>query len=717
MKINRVTHPKFFLCLCWVCLLVIVTLTSPADGARVTGEEGVTPAVPVSESSQKMSAREAPPTEPSGRRMPPQETKEAPAPDEKREVTQESKSSGKAKKNEDQKVGEKDARVTIDFENVEIPVLVKFISELTGKNFVIDKAVRGKVTIVSPTKISVDEAYKVFESVLEVHGYTAVPAGNIIKIVPAAEARSKNVETLLKEEATGPEDKVVTQLIPLRYANPDELKKLFAPMISKSSVMVAYPPSRTLIITDVLSNIKRILKITEAIDVEGVGEEISVIPLKSATAADLAKSLSTVFQKRARRAQATGADETEVRVVADERTNSLIVLASEEESRKIKRLVSLLDREPLKGEGDIRVYYLKHANAENLTKVLVSLPSKETAKTHQGKAPVISKEAHIVADKATNSLVITANKDDYRVLEGVIQKLDIPRMMVYIEALIMEVNVTKNFDLGVEWEGLKTFSYGGKQGGVFGGSSGGSDYKNLSNIFSDTPTLPSGFSLGVIGEAIEIGGIKFPNLAAVLHAYQQDQDVHILSTPQILTTDNEEAEITVGKNVPYVVRQETTQAELDYSSYEYKDVGVTLKVTPQISQNRLVRLDIYQEVTRLIDTEGLSKGRPTTYKRLAKTTVIVADANTVVIGGLIGDDTTDTNYRVPCLANIPGLGWLFRSEYKKREKTNLFVFLTPHIIQNPSESRKIYQEKKDQIERIKEGVIKMYGEERMPATK
>lgn len=698
-------------------MLAMMTMASPANGARVTGEEGVTPAVPVSASPQETSAQKASPTKRPDKILSGPEAKKEPAPDTKKRVTQNSESPGKTTEKEPQKVREKDAGVTIDFENVEIPVLVKFISELTGKNFVIDKAVRGKVTIVSPTKISVDEAYKVFESVLEVHGYTAVPAGNIIKIVPAAEARSKNVETLLNEESTGPEDKVVTQLIPLRYANPDELKKLFAPMISKSSVMVAYPPSRTLIITDVLSNIKRILKITEAIDVKGVGEEISVIPLKSATAVDLAKSLSTVFQRRAMRAKASGSDEPEVRVVADERTNSLIVLAAEEESRKIKKLVSLLDREPLKGEGAIRVYYLKHANAENLTKVLSSLPSKQSAKTNQGKAPVISKEAHIVADKATNSLVITANKDDYRVLEGVIKKLDIPRMMVYIEALIMEVNVTKNFELGVEWEGVKTFSYDGKEGGVFGGSSGGSDYKGLSNIFSDTPKLPNGFSLGVIGQAIEIGGIKFPNLAAVLHAYQEDQDVHILSTPQILTTDNEEAEITVGKNVPYVVRQETTDAELDYSSYEYKDVGVTLKITPQISQNRLVRLNIYQEVTRLIDTEGLSEGRPTTYKRLAKTTVVVADANTVVIGGLIGDDTTNTNYRVPCLANIPGLGWLFRSEAKKREKTNLFVFLTPHIIQNPSESREIYQEKKDQIERIKEGVIKMYGEERIPAPK
>jgi len=249
------------------------------------------------------------------------------------------------------------------------------------------------------------------------------------------------------------------------------LKKLFTPLISKSSVIVSYSPTRTLIVTDVLSNIKRLLHITKAIDVEGVGEEISVMPLEYATATVLAKSLGTVFQKRAVRAKSTLRGEVVIKIVPDERTNSLILLASEDDTVKIKRLVKLLDREPPRGEGDIRVYYLQHANAEDLTKVLTSLPSKQTAGAKKGKTPVISKEARIVADKATNSLVIMATKDDYRVLEEVITKLDIPRLMVYIEALIMEVNVEKDFSLGVEWEGIKTFSYDGKNAGVFAGSS------------------------------------------------------------------------------------------------------------------------------------------------------------------------------------------------------------------------------------------------------
>ncbi|MBW2708928.1 MAG: type II secretion system secretin GspD, partial [Deltaproteobacteria bacterium] len=666
-----------FFCVVWVSIGCFMA-PAPASGARVTGDKGVAPAIPAQAVQNRKPASPTP--------------VKAPVPVRKEESKPKS--------------DEPEPAVTIDFDQVDIPIFIKFISELTGKNFVIDKGVRGKVTIISPNKISVGEAYKVFESVLEVHGFTTVPSGNIIKIVPAASARTMSVETRLQRETLDSEDKVVTQLIPLRYAEPDELKKLFAPFISKSSVMVSYPPTRTLIVTDVQSNIKRLMGLARAIDVEGVGEEITVIPLEHAGAAALAKSLNTVFARQAVKRKRAAGPQTVTKIVADERTNSLVVVSSEDNAAKIRKLVKLLDKEAPRGQGDIHVYYLQHANAEDLTKVLTSLPSKKSESKNKGKAPILSKEARIVADPATNSLVIMADKDDYLVLEAVIQKLDIPRMMVFIEALFMEVNVDKEFNLGVEWQGIKTFSYDGKNAGAFAGSSP-SSFSTLGGIAKGA--LPSGFSMGVISEAIEIAGVKFPNLAAVVNAYQQDRDVHILSTPQILTTDNEEAVIMVGKNVPYQVRDETTKAELDYSSYEYKDVGVTLKITPQISQERFVRLKIYEEVTRLVDDRVLNTtGRPETWKRLAQTTVIVKDAHTVVIGGLIGDETTTTDYKVPCLGDLPLLGWMFKGTRKKHQKTNLFIFLTPHIIQNPAEARKIYLDKKDQIDRIKEGVIKMY---------
>ena len=680
--------------LSFLCIAVLLFSGScPALGARLAGEEGVISVVPTPSQPEKKLA----PVKPATEKKQPQAKVKVPA--EKR-ITQKKKVSLKQ---------EPDIRyVTIDFDSVDIGLFIKFISELTGKNFVVDKGVKGKVTIISPTKISANEAYKVFESVLDVHGFTTVPAGSIIKIVPALHARSKNIETRLREEAIIPEDKVVTQLIPLAFANPVELKKLFSPLISKSSLIVSYPPTRMLIVTDVLSNIKRLLNIVEAIDVKGIGEEISVIPLEHATASLLSKPLVSIFQKATQRAKKGASIGPVVRIMSDERTNSLIILATEDDTLRVKELIELLDKEIPRGEGDIHVYYLNNANAEELVKVLMAIPPKTTEAPKKGKAPVISREVQIVADKATNSLVITAKKDDFLVLEEVIKKLDVPRPMVYIEALLMEVDVTKTFDLGVEWQAAETIgSHDGRDIAAFGASTLGTSIFPTVSATTGIVNFPTGFSLGVLGEAITIGGISFPNIGAVIRAYKADSDVHILQTPQIMTTDNEEAEILVAKNIPYLTRQETSEAGLDYSNYEYKDVGVTLNITPQINQERFVRLKITQEVSQVIKEES-ALGLPTTLKRVTKTTVVVKDGNTLVIGGLIDETLSQGRTSVPCLGDIPGLGWLFRSASSSGGKTNLFVFLTPHIVENPEEAKKVYKEKKEQIEGIKEGVIKMY---------
>ncbi|MBW2483843.1 MAG: type II secretion system secretin GspD, partial [Deltaproteobacteria bacterium] len=562
--------------------------------------------------------------------------------------------------------GEPERFVTIDFENVDINLFIKYISELTGKNFIIDKSVRGNVTIVSPTKISVDEAYKVFESVLEVQDFTTVQAGSVIKIIPAADARSKNIETGYKHETVEITDKIVTQLIPLKYADPEELKKLFTPLVSKNSVVIAYPATNLLIVTDVLSNINRLLQIIKQIDVEENVSEITVIPIVNATASEVAQTLDTIFEgssaRRAptartaatrRRAPAPAApDEAgpalgEVKIIADERTNSLIVIASAYDTAKVKSLVAILDKDIPRGSGNINVYYLQHANAEDLTKVLMALPEQTADQPgEKGKAPVISKEVQIVADQPTNSLVITANKEDYAVLENVIKQLDIPRRMVYLEALIMEVNADKDFSVGVEWIGA--FTYGNDNGIVFGGSRGG-DSSTIPSL--ENPSLPKGLTMGVINDFIEINGQTFPSISAILNAYKNDDDVHIISTPQILTTDNEEAEIKVGQNVPYITSQNTTAANQDYTNYEYKDVGTTLKITPQINQENIVRLQVYVEVIRLKDVSITNT--PTTFKRTAQTTVIINDNNTLVLGGIIGDDVQDSVYKIPLLGDIP----------------------------------------------------------------
>jgi general secretion pathway protein D len=291
----------------------------------------------------------------------------------------------------------------------------------------------------------------------------------------------------------------------------------------------------------------------------------------------------------------------------------------------------------------------------------------------------------------------------------VIKKLDIFRRMVYIEALFMEVSVSKDFRLGVSWRvgkdiGRYDDSY---DVGAFASSAllpGGLDEDDEGNI-----NIPAGLALGVLGEGIRIGDRIFPSIGALIQAFQGDSDIHILSTPQIMTTDNEEAEIVVAENIPFITRLETTSTtERDYSAYEFKDVGVTLNITPQINQERFVRLKIFQEVSQVVPDESTPLGLLTTLKRQTKTTVVIKDGHTIVIGGLVGETLSEGTSKVPCLGNIPGLGWLFKSFGSSGGKTNLYIFITPHIIENPEEAKEVYQEKKDQIEGIEEGVIKMY---------
>ncbi|MDY6792009.1 MAG: type II secretion system secretin GspD [Thermodesulfobacteriota bacterium] len=592
--------------------------------------------------------------------------------------------------------------ISIDFNSVDINVFIKFISELTGKNFVVDNKVKGKVTVISPSKISVKEAYKVFESVLEVHGYATVAAGKVIKIIPSPQARTKNIKTLLKESAASPEDKIITQIITLKYANASEIKKLFTPLVSKSSVVLAYSPTNMLIVTDFHSNIIRLIRILKAIDVAGIGHEISVIPLEFADAEKLVKILSSVFQPK--KAARKGASERTITLIADDRTNTVVLLASEVDSLRVRSLISMLDKPTPKDKGKIRVYYLEHATAEELATVLQAQTSgKSKTAAKGGKAPLLSGQATITADKATNSLIIMADNEDYQILEGIIKKLDIPRAMVFIECLIMEVNTNKDFKLGTEWRGFGEAHHDDKDGAAGGGFSG-DEATSLAGLAA-TGALPSGFSLGVFGEAINISGIDFPTIAAIIEVYKKDKDVQIISTPQLLTTDNEEAKIYVGKNIPFQTRSTAEGGTETYSSYEYRDVGTSLKITPQISQDGMVRLAISQEVARL---ESTTDFRPTTLKRTIDTTVIVDDNSTVVIGGLIDDSFSKTEYKVPILGDIPLLGWLFKSRKKGREKTNLFVFLTPHVINNRADAQKLYNQKKEKISEVEKGSIKMY---------
>lgn len=609
--------------------------------------------------------------------------------------------------------------ITIDFNNVDIHLFIKYISELTGKNFIVDKAVQGNVTIISPTKISEDEAYQLFESVLEVNGFATVPAGSAIKILPASRALTQNTSTIRHGEPSPPEDKIVTQLIPLRYTTPEEMKKVLAPLVSKTSVVIAHTQSGMLIVTETLSNIQKLLTIIDSLDVPLSDEEIEVIPLRYASASVAATSINALFPQSG--AAAKTAQNTTLKVVAYEPNNSIILVASPMHSARVKRLLAMMDTEMKQNEGNIHVVYLQHATAKELATVLTALPGQQSSDpAHKGEMPAISKDVKIMPDTETNSLIITASRAEFRELENVIRKLDIPRRMVYLEALIMEVDADSTFNVGVNWLGVGNYDSG--DGHIltgFGGTGGSSLSGVIGSKLGDSgglsassdPTIGAGFSIGVLHQGIEIGGVTFPNIAAILKAYKGDSHVNVIATPQILTTDNKKAEISVGENVPYLTR---TQAAIDsttgssgltndyqsigYQNYEYKDIATKLTITPQINQADILRLEITTEVSKLKD--GSESDKPTTFKRTATTTVLVKDNNTIVIGGIIGQDETESENKVPLLGDIPGIGWLFKEKNKRVMKTNMFIFITPRIIKNPGDMEGVTSIKTDAVEKF-----------------
>jgi len=590
--------------------------------------------------------------------------------------------------------------ITINFDSVDIRLFIKYISELTGKNFIIDKTVKGTVSIISPTRISEEEAYQVFESVLSVNGFTTIKSGAMVKIMPTVRARTENIDTLHHGKSSTPEDRIVTQLIPLTHTTPGEMKKVLAPLISKTSVVIAHTQSGMLIVTDMLSNIQKLLSIIESLDVDYTSDEMEVIPLEYATASTLATTINTIFRRAGTQKKGTALSNT-MKVVPYDRINAIILLASPGDILRVKRLIAMLDTKPEKDEGNIQVVYLQHARAQELATVLTALPGQlqADAKGPQ-KTPSISKNVKIMPDEETNSLIITASRSEFKALESVIKKLDIPRRMVYLEALILEVDTDTSFDVGVKWIGGGSFS--DNTGAVLSGF-GGADGFSMDGAITTADGIAAvgrGFSLGILKQGIEIGGITFPNIAAVLKAFKNKSSINIIATPQILTTDNKQADISVGENIPYLSTANTADtSERGYENYEYRDVATHLTITPQINQADTLRLEISTEVSKI---KSLGEGgvRPTTFKRTANTTVLVQDGETIVIGGIIGHDATEGGSQIPLLGDIPILGWLFKTHSTSHRKTNMFIFITPHIVKNPADITRITMTKEEQLDKV-----------------
>ncbi len=582
-------------------------------------------------------------------------------------------------------VADNQKSISINFDSVDLRAFIKYISQVTGKNFVIDDAVKGTVTVISPQPLSLDEVYRVFESVLEVNGYTALPTENFVKIVPAKTSRSRSMPLVEGKQAErSPEDRMVTQVVPLQNIRSPELRKVLAPLVSPDGLIADYADTNSLIIADYRPNIQRVIGIINQLDLPSAKTSLYLFPLKHASASKLAQKIEKLLSQETRKEGGGGG--SRFNVVPEERTNSLIVMAEPEYVGQIKTLLLKLDVPNRVEQGNLRVYKLQHADAENLSKVLNELFTKGASAggADANKAPAISASFNFVADKTTNSLLVTASPEDFAFVDQVIKKLDTPRKQVYVEALIMEVTTDKSVSFGVNINvANRQKDLGdGKYGGLIFGSSNPSGYESLYNS-SGAFVPPTGGSLGALAFPVKIGEVIYSNLQAMINAAKTDNSFNIIATPQLMTLDNEEATITVAENRPYLTSQDVGQSTTDrpYQRFDYKDVGTTLKVTPQINEGEAIKLKIKQETSRIDDTVTKETGtlQPTTRKRVTETTVMCQNGQTIVLSGLIGKSRNEGNSKVPGLGDVPILGWLFKNKSVADQRTNLYVFITPRI--------------------------------------
>ncbi len=625
-------------------------------------------------------------------------------------------------------------RVTMDFKDVDIEELVKTISKLTGRNFMIDERVRGKVTIISPTPLSIEEAYRVFLAALEFRNLTIVQTGPIYKVVPLQNAIKNPTDISSGKGALAAREQFVTRIVQLSYVDANEVSNLLKQFSSSYGTVVAYPPTNLLIIGDTALQINRMLELLESIDVEGSEQAMEMLKLENISAQEAARIVQDVFaaqagatapgqaSPRVARRRATGgaavASGSQVRVIPIDALNSVIVIASSSELADVKALLAKLDVKPETAGGTIHVYYLSYANAEELSSTLAGFaqqgaggaaarrpPAGQPGQQGAAAAPAVAEfegGIKITPDKRTNSLIIISSPGDYNRLREIIRKLDIPRSQVYVEAVIMEVSVDKVRELGLAWHSGTEIN--GGDGVAFGGQALG----GLNTLSVGTTGVPSfsGLFLGALAKPIDFNGVQIFGLGALLRALQTDDTVNILSTPNILTSDNEDAEIVVGQNVPFITGQTATTGGNVLTSIERQDVGITLKITPQINAGGKVKLKLEQEISSVqasapaglnVNQQGLI-----TRKRSAKTTVVVKDRQTVVIGGLMSDELSRSEGKIPVLGDIPVLGWFFRASNNTSRKTNLLIFLTPYVVTTREEMQRYSDKREEFFHRFRE---------------
>ena len=590
---------------------------------------------------------------------------------------------------------------TLNFVDADIESVIAAVGDYTNTTFLIDPRVKGTLTLVSEKPLSKAQAFQLLTSVLRLRGYTVVSANGYSKVVPEADAKLQG-GPMQSGGVRG--DQIATQVFHLNFESANNLVAVLRPLISPNNTINANPGNNTLVITDYADNLLRMGKIIAALD-SPASSELNVVPIRYAVASDIAVMVNRLLEPGA----APGGDAGRISILAYPRTNSVVVRApSEARANLAKELIAKLDQ-PTAQPGNVHVVYLKNAEATKLAQILravvtsdssaitVSTPSSPSSPA-QAQATLSSGGAagFIQADPTTNTLIITASESVYRDMRTVIEQLDARRAQVYIESLIVEVSAQKAAELGVQWAASTGDSSGTRVGLLTGFSTKGNNLINQAAAKAAGSILPpgNGLTLGILNQS---------GLGALAHALESDTNSNILSMPNLITLDNEEAKIIVGQNVPFVTGQYTTAASAGsagvnpFQTVERKDIGLQLRVKPQISQGGTVRMAIYQEnstIDTTVNTEGA--GLATT-KRSLETNVLVDDGQIIVLGGLIDDKLQDGVEKVPGLGDIPLIGGLFRYKTRNHAKTNLMVFLRPTIIRNSEESMILTGDRYDYI--------------------
>ncbi len=583
--------------------------------------------------------------------------------------------------------------VQINFEDVDIKDFTKIVSQTVGKDIIVPPTLKGKITVISPKPIPKKELFNLYVAALDELGYQVVDYGNYVKIV--RNRRAAKESTTVAEGNVDGGDRVLTYVYVPRHINVFSIQGLVRHMLSDIGRVSFVKDSNAVVVTDKEKNIRRLLLILNRIDRSPIKLQIASFSLKHAKAKEVVKILSTILDKSfafdvAKTVLIPGRDYYHFAI--DSRTNTVFVVGTPGVIERIKTLLSQVDTPTPVKEENIHIYKLKYAFAEDTAKVLNAL-FKETKNKNYG----LTGPVKVVADKGSNSLIILASSQDYMVVKDVISKIDVKRPQVFVEVQIVEMSMDKLLQMGVEWKFLS-------RGDLT--PFGGSLYGNLP-LQPGYPSASPGLLLGI---AKWREGT--PDIGLLLNAYAKEGGVNVIATPQILTLDNEEAEINISKVIPYSTGIKYDANNNPVISYDYKDVGIVLKITPHITSSGEVRLKVYQRVEDVVGYANADQTAPITSKREAKTTVDVQDGQTLVIGGLIKSKKLTTIERVPVLGSIPVIGNLFRKTGHQIEKTNLLVFITPHVVRSLQEeneltTRKInaYRSNIESIQRERRGIF------------